>query len=260
MALSSNILHAQTPPLYITAGTEIEGDAIDPDTALNLGGYVEDGPPNWYVQFTQNDPPVGQTHTITLRAEYEEKISTIAHMVQSNTMQVIGETNMSLEPPSIGRATQQGSENVTYMREYLIWSTQPLTSNEQSNLYSFAPVLPGMFGLPTAANSNKGWEQILHARSKLWVAPTTLSPTIGFQSLLHESTWTNPEPFMCKDVYFSRIIYIATNADFSYDSSNMYLDIPACVETLAVVVDDSPDDVPFLTAMQRSYQAPAKVE
>ena len=260
MALSSNILQAQTPPVYITEGTEIEGDAIDPQTNLNLEGYVENGSPNWYVQFIQDSPPVGQTHTISLRAHYEQKISTIAHMVESNTMQVIGETNMALETPSIGRATQQGAENVTYMREYLIWSTQPLTANERANLYSFSPILAGMLGLPTASNSNKGFEQILHARSKVWVAPTTLSPTIGFQSLLHESTWTNPEPFMCKDVYFTRVIYIATNADYAYDQSTMYLDIPAVVETLSVVVDDSPDDVPFLTAMQRSYQAPAKVE
>jgi hypothetical protein len=260
MALTSNILNASTPPLYITSGTEIEGDAIDPDTLLNLSGYVDDGPANWYVQFTQTDPPTGQVHEITLRAYYEEKISTIAHLVSDNTMQVIGETNMALEPPSIGRATQVGSENVTYMREYLIWSTQPLTGNERANLYSFSPTLPGMTALPGANNSNKAWEQIIHARSRVWVAPTTISPQVGFQSLLHESTWTNPEPFISKDLYFQRVIYIATNADFAYTSANMYLDIPACEETLSVVVDSKPEDVPYLTALQRSYQGPAKVE
>jgi len=156
---------------------------------------------------------------------------------------------------------------LTYMRDFTIWSVEPLTSFDLGNLWSDAivrqsagPNMPGFLNVGGSLSTT----QMLSSQSRLFVHDGQLSSRVGFMRELFSQVGGMGETAAAPHIYCTRVIsgqfetapkQIDTVLGSSFTSDKFWISIPPSWELLNVGLIE-PDDLEYLTYMQRSVQAP----
>lgn len=159
-------------------------------------------------------------------------------------------------------------QSLTYMRDFTIWSVEPLTNIDRSNLWSDGitrqSITPNM---PSQGGSNGGsmtTTQMLSSQSRLFVIDGSLSSRVGFMRELFQQMGGMGETAAAPHIYCTRLMSgqfttIPRNRPAgvgqSFSSDAFWISWPASWELLNVGII-TPDDLEYLTYMQRSVLAP----
>lgn len=162
--------------------------------------------------------------------------------------------------------------NLTYMRDYTIWSVEPLTNEDLNLLYS-SPILrqaatPNMPSLASNGGS-MSTTQMLSSQTRYYTADASLSGRVGWLKEMFSQQGGMGESAAAPHIYCTRVIagQISTPSEDEVvaalgggDGSNwkgtkFWISFPPSWEILNVGVIE-PDELEYLTYMQRSVLAP----
>jgi len=167
--------------------------------------------------------------------------------------------------------TAMKTSSLTYMRDFTIWSVEPLTSTDLSLLWSdgitrqsATPNMPFFID----SSGSMSTTQMLSSQSRLFVHDSGLSPRVGFMRELFNQMGGMGETAAAPHIYCTRVISgqfettprstqsggttITGNA---FDPDRFWISVPPSWELLNVGIIE-PDDLEYLTFMQRSVLAP----
>jgi hypothetical protein len=160
------------------------------------------------------------------------------------------------------------AQSLTYMRDFTIWSVEPLTDIDMNNLWSDGitrqSITPNM---PAFGGSNGGsmtTTQMLSSQARLFVIDGTLSSRVGFMRELFNQMGGMGETAAAPHIYCTRLISGQmttaaragpTGTTTSWAADRFWISWPASWELLNVGIIE-PDDLEYLTFMQRSVLAP----
>lgn len=161
--------------------------------------------------------------------------------------------------------------SLTYMRDFTIWSVEPLTSADLDNLWSDGinrqSITPNM---PMWINSSGSMSttQMLSSQTRIFVHDSGLSPRVGFMRELFAQMGGMGETAAAPHIYCTRVISGqftmtprattiggTTSTGNAFDTDRFWISIPPSWELLNVGII-TPDDLEYLTYMQRSVLAP----
>ena len=157
--------------------------------------------------------------------------------------------------------------SLTYMRDFTIWSVEPLTNSDLSNLWSDGIVKQSITpNMPAFVNSGGSMSttQMLSSQSRLFVHDGALSSRIGFMRELFAQVGGMGETAAAPHIYCTRVISgqfetapqtIDAVLGQSFSNDKFWISIPPSWELLNVGLIE-PDDLEYMTYMQRSVQAP----
>ena len=158
---------------------------------------------------------------------------------------------------------------LTYMRDFTVWSVEPLTDIDMNNLWSDGIVRQSITpNMPAFGGSNGGsmtTTQMLSSQSRLFVIDGSLSSRVGFMRELFNQMGGMGETAAAPHIYCTRLISgqmttcpktgaggVVGNA---WSTDRFWISWPASWELLNVGIIE-PDDLEYLTFMQRSVLAP----
>ncbi|AXH78388.1 MAG: hypothetical protein [Circular genetic element sp.] len=156
---------------------------------------------------------------------------------------------------------------LTYMRDFTIWSVEPLTESDLGNLWSDGIVRQSITpNMPAFGNSSGSMSttQMLSSQSRLFVHDGQLSSRVGFMRELFAQVGGMGETAAAPHIYCTRVISgqfetapqtIDATLGNSFSADKFWISIPASWELLNVGLIE-PDDLEYMTYMQRSVQAP----
>lgn len=169
-------------------------------------------------------------------------------------------------------ATAMNTESLTYMRDFTVWSVEPLTEADLDNLWSDGIVRQSITpNMPHLINSNGSMSttQMLSSQSRIYVTDTALSGRVGFLREMFHQIGGMGESAAAPQIYCTRVISGqfectprattiggTTSTGNAFDADRFWISIPPSWELLNVGLI-TPDDLEYLTYMQRSVQAPA---
>ena len=160
------------------------------------------------------------------------------------------------------------ARSLTYMRDFTIWSTEPLTEGDLGALWSdgivrqsITPNMPNFYN----ATGSMTTTQMLSSQSRLFVLDGNMSAIVGWMRELFNQQGGMGETAATPHVYVTRVISgqfttapqtIDGVAGDSFSADKFFISIPPSWEILNVGMIE-PDDLEYLTYMQRSVLAPA---
>lgn len=161
--------------------------------------------------------------------------------------------------------------SLTYMRDFTVWSVEPLTSLDLNNLWSDGivrqSITPNMPGFVNSSGS-MSTTQMLSSQTRIYVHDSGLSPRVGFMRELFAQQGGMGESAAAPHIYCTRLISGqfettprstqsggVTATGNAFDADRFWISIPPSWELLNVGII-TPDDLEYLTYMQRSVQAP----
>jgi len=165
------------------------------------------------------------------------------------------------------RVRDSTSLNLTYMRDFTIWSVEPLTDSDLGNLWSDGTVKQSVTpNMPAFVNSGGSMTttQMLSSQSRLYVHDGQLSSRVGFMRELFAQVGGMGETAAAPQIYCTRVISgqfqcapqtIDALLGYSFSADKFWISIPPSWELLNVGLIE-PDDLEYMTYMQRSVQAP----
>ena len=165
------------------------------------------------------------------------------------------------------RTKDTSSLNLTYMRDFTIWSVEPLTASDLDNLWSDGIVRQSITpNMPAFINSGGSMTttQMLSSQSRLYVHDGQLSSRVGFMRELFAQVGGMGETAAAPHIYCTRVISgqfqcapqtIDATLGNSFSADKFWISIPPSWELLNVGLIE-PDDLEYMTYMQRSVQAP----
>lgn len=157
--------------------------------------------------------------------------------------------------------------SLTYMRDFTIWSVEPLTEMDLNLLWSDGIVRQSATpNMPNFVNSTGSMTttQMLSSQSRLFVSDTSLSGRIGWLRELFNQQGGMGETAASPHVYVTRVVSgqfdtapktIDGIIGTSFSADKFWISIPPSWEILNVGMIE-PDDLEYLTYMQRSVLAP----
>lgn len=166
----------------------------------------------------------------------------------------------------------RANSNLTYMRDFTIWSVEPLTDQDLNNLWSdgitrqsITPNMPN-FG---ALGGSMTTTQMLSSQTRLFVGDSGLSSRVGWMREIFAQMGGMGETAAAPHIYCTRVISgqmkttpkttitDAGTPDTTTDwvASKFWISFPPSWELLNVGMM-TPDDLEYLTYMQRSVLAP----
>ena len=167
--------------------------------------------------------------------------------------------------------TAMKTASLTYMRDFTIWSVEPLTAIDLNLLWSDGIVRQSATpNMPFFVNSNGSMTttQMLSSQSRLFVHDSGLSPRVGFMRELFNQMGGMGETAAAPHIYCTRVISGqfettprstqsggTTQTRNAFAADNFWISIPPSWELLNVGIIE-PDDLEYLTYMQRSVLAP----
>lgn len=159
-------------------------------------------------------------------------------------------------------------DSLTYLRDFTIWSTEPLTETDLGNLWSDGIVRQSITpNMPNFINSSGSMTttQMLSSQSRLFVGDSSLSGLVGWMKEIFNQQGGMGETAATPHVYCTRVVSgqfstapqtIDGVAGNSFSADKFFISIPPSWEILNVGMIE-PDDLEYLTYMQRSVLAPA---
>ena len=160
------------------------------------------------------------------------------------------------------------ARSLTYMRDFTIWSTEPLTQDDINSLYSDGIVRQSITpNMPNFYNSTGSMTttQMLSSQSRLFVHDGSLSSLVGWMKEIFNQQGGMGETAATPHVYVTRVIAgqfttapqtIDGVVGISFSADKFFISVPPSWEILNVGMIE-PDDLEYLTYMQRSVLAPA---
>lgn len=205
----------------------------------------------------------------------QQRIDLTGYLQTGSAIVPMGSASQRASVPQLpGRwDTRYAGYNLTYMRDYTIWSVEPLTQDDITNLYSTAilrtsitPNMPSYFG---STGGSMTTTQMLSSQTRYYTADSSVSSRIGWLKELFNQQGGMGESAASPHVYCTRVIagQMSTpsnnevlgatgSADTNaWSAQKFFLSIPASWEILNVGVIE-PDELEYLTFMQRSVLAP----
>lgn len=164
------------------------------------------------------------------------------------------------------------SNNKTYMRDFTVWSVEPLTQLDLGNLWSDGIVKQSITpNMPNFGNvgGSMTTTQMLSSQSRLFVGDTSLSSVVGWMREVFNQMGGMGETAAAPQIYCTRVIsgqFLTTpkltqdaagqqQTTTAWPASKFWISFPASWELLNVGML-TPDDLEYLTYMQRSVLAP----
>jgi len=227
----------------------------------------------WTFEYLQMVPGTLDTDEggCTFRLYNEQRIDLSGFLQLGAAYAPLGSTSQRAGVPQLpgnwfDRETT--AKSLTYMRDFTIWSVEPLTSFDRSLLYSdgivrqsATPNMPN-FGITTGSMTTT---QMLSSQSRLFVGDGTLSSRVGWLREIFNQMGGMGESAAAPHIYCTRVISgqfrttprttgLGTTTAFSADK--FWISFPPSWELLNLGMM-TPDDLEYLTYMQRSVLAPA---
>lgn len=155
---------------------------------------------------------------------------------------------------------------LTYMRDFTVWSVEPLTDIDLNNLWSDGiirqSITPNMPSFGAGPGGSMTTTQMLSSQSRIFVMDNALSSRVGFMRELFNQMGGMGETAAAPHIYCTRVLSgqfttvpRGTPGGRDWGASQFWISWPASWELLNVGII-TPDDLEYLTYMQRSVLAP----
>jgi hypothetical protein len=213
----------------------------------------------------------GDVGGVSFRAWNEQRIDLTGLLQLSAAYVPLGSVSQRAGVPQLpgNYLDKSAAGSLTYMRDFTIWSVEPLTNIDRGNLWSDGitkqSITPNM---PSQGGSNGGsmtTTQMLSSQSRLFVIDGSLSSRVGFMRELFQQMGGMGETAAAPHIYCTRLISgqfttpprarIGGVVSTSWANDAFWISWPASWELLNVGII-TPDDLEYLTYMQRSVLAP----
>lgn len=211
---------------------------------------------------------------VSFRAYNEQRIDLTGYLQLGAAVAPMGSASQRASVPQLpsrweGRFT---GFNLTYMRDYTIWSVEPLTDEDRNLLYASpvtrqgaTPNMPHVF----ANNGSMSTTQMLSSQTRYYVADANLGGRVGWLRELFNQQGGMGETAAAPHIYVTRVIagQISTPssdeilngtgsaATVAWSVDKFFISWPSSWEILNIGVIE-PDELEYLTYMQRSVLAP----
>ncbi len=245
---SIDTLKVMFAPLYFTpAGTNIQNtpvgndeyDSMADDGDGSYGGQME-GISDWRM-----DTSVKAGDVYQLRFYSQQEIDLIGLFQQGISLAPLGIQSQRTEPSAWGEARMADD----YAREYVVWSTAPLSSTDRANLTaSFSPTPPYYDG-------SLHPEQVVYGYATTWTHPNFISSKVGFSTIQNKYNFGFGDMVAAPKLYITRLYIFSGQLEASSGGVPAYLDIPFSCEVMRAVQVE-PDDLDYFQQMARSLQPP----
>jgi len=244
---------------------------------FKLAGGLSPHTNDWTFDFLQMTPGTGNSEPggCTFRCFNEQKIDLTGLLQLSAAYAPLGSASQRAGVPQLPGdwfTPVRANNNLTYMRDFTIWSVEPLTDLDLSNLWSdgitrqsITPNMPN-FG---SRGGSMTTTQMLSSQSRLFVGDNTMSQIVGWMREIFNQMGGMGETAAAPHIYCTRVISgqfkttprttisdggIPTTTQ-AFVSGKFWISFPASWELLNVGMI-LPDDLEYLTYMQRSVLAP----
>ena len=245
------IMHkAYFPPVYLASGSTFGSTgatAVQTVPTGAWGSFGAAGPLNG-GEYIGTLTAAASEYDWTLRRTVEIDVSGLT--AQDLVEIAIGTTAQRTAPPSMASDGRKG-----YIREFIIWSTQPLIETDINNLIAtFSPTMPNMHGSDGQSGSMTT-AMIFGGRADTFVCDSSLDAQIGFLRLIQNSNFGMGDPFVNTRLFCTRLLYGNAAPPTNSNWSGFYVNIPASWELCNAVLAE-PEELEFLTTLRRSLIPP----
>lgn len=240
------------PPFYWTAATTYDG--VQPSSSGSYGGYLgnaagHDG--GWEGGLTIGAGATFSGGVLTngnIYAKFwnEQEIDLIGLFAQGKTLTPLGINTQRTEPLAAGEAKDAD----LYARQFVFWTTQPLSSDDRQNLLaSFSPTPPYFDG-------DLHPEQVIQGYSETFVQSLqNVGAKVGFLSGIQRDNLGFMDTIASPKLYCTRLLVVSGTLRNTNDGVPLYIDIPFSCEFMTVV-EQEPDELELFTNITRSLQPP----
>lgn len=270
-------------PITMYAGADFDNGQTIPNTgnfsltsAARISG-ANAGMNAWvWEQLTMSAPSSnGYAGGVAFRAYNQQRIDLTGYLQLGAAVAPMGSASQRASVPQLPSRwdTRFAGYNLTYMRDYTIWSVEPLTQEDRDLLYATSitrqgatPNMPSVFIL----NGSMSTTQMLSSQTRYYVADSSLGGRVGWMRELFNQQGGMGETAASPHIYCTRVIagqistpssdevaaatgVPATSTAWSVDK--FFISWPSSWEILNVGVIE-PDELEYLTYMQRSVLAP----
>jgi len=202
----------------------------------------------------------------------QQRIDLTGYLQTGSAIVPMGSASQRASVPQLPSRWDGTNYSLTYMRDYTIWSVEPLTQDDINNLYStpilrtaITPNMPSYFAIGGSMTTT----QMLSSQTRYYTSDNSLSGRVGWLRELFNQQGGMGESAASPHVYCTRVISgqmstpsqdevaAATGVTDSnaWSAQKFFLSIPGSWEILNVGVIE-PDELEYLTFMQRSVLAP----
>ncbi len=235
-------------PLYITPTTTV-GNLSLSTTRVNIDGPVSpsgaSGDKTGWQGYNVNRS--GSTALTIQGTFWHQTRYDLAGLYREGKCLVpLGSTVQRSEPFSMG---PRNTDNNQYVRDYVLWTTEPLTETDLDRLRGLSSAPPYFETDAEPATMNPS--QIVSGQVSTHIAKTDIPAILGFQVPIHESALGFGDTVASPYLYCTRVVHVYNHTS----STGFWIDIPstACIMS---VIEDEPDDLLFLTKAVKSLDPP----
>ena len=244
---------------------------LNPNSTLN-----QENCNDWVWQSLVLTPPTSNSLPggLEFRAYNQQRIDLTGYLQLGAALSPMGSASQRASVPQLpGRwDTRFAGFNLTYLRDYTIWSVEPLTQDDLDLLYSSAVLRQGATpNMPffVANGGSMNTTQMLSSQTRYYTADAAISNRVGWLKEMFSQQGGMGESVASPHIYVTRVIAgqaSTTSADEvlaatgsastnNWGADKFWISIPPSWEILNVGVID-PDELEYLTFMQRSVLAP----
>lgn len=239
---------------------------------FKLSGSLQPHTNDWTFDFLQNtknsnaDAPGG----CTFRLFNQQKIDLSGLLQLGAAYAPLGSASQRAGVPQLPGDwfnRESAQKSLTYMRDFTVWSVEPLTDLDLNMLWSdgisrqsATPNMPNFQGISGSMTNT----QMLSSQSRLFVSDGGLSSRVGWLREIFQQMGGMGETAAAPHVYCTRIISgqfttAPTRVDGvignAFSADKWWISFPPSYELLNLGMM-TPDELEYLTYMQRSVLAP----
>ncbi len=212
---------------------------------------------------------------VSFRCWNEQRIDLTGFLQMGAALAPLGSASQRAAVPQLpGRwEARSAATSLTYLKDFTIWSTEPLTTADKNNLYSSAALKNSITpNMPAYASSGGSMSttQMLSSQTRYYTADSAVSSRIGFLRELFAQMGGMGETAASPHVYVTRVVIgqfstastdevnaaLGTSGTINdWTADKFFIAIPSSWELLNVGIIE-PDELEYLTYMQRSVLAP----
>lgn len=244
-------LKALQDPIYLTINSTIGGTALTATGLLNgpvvanpTGGSSATG----WIGYDVNRAVITATNQYITGTFYHQTRYDLAGLyAEGKCLVPLGSTVQKSEPWSMG--PRREPDNDQYVRDYVLWTTEPLTDTDLDRLRELSSAPPYFDTDAEPATMNPS--QVVSGSVSTHITKTDIPSILGFLVPIHESALGFGDTVASPFLYCTRVVYIANRVS----ASSFWIDIPSSAAIMSVV-EDEPDDLLFLTKAVKSLDPP----
>lgn len=236
-------------PLYFTANSTVGGVAFNTNQ-MNISGPVSAGGSTGDLHGWRGHrvSRTGTSSDLVLQGTFvhETRYDLAGLYREGKVLVPLGSTVQKSEPLSMGL---RHSSNNQYARDYTLWTTEPLTDDDLDRIRGLSSCPPYFETDAQPATMNPS--QVVSGQVSTHTAKTDIPPIVGFLVPIHESALGFADTIASPYLYCTRVVFVYNNAS----SLAFFVDIPSAAQIMSVM-EDSPDDLIFLTDAAKSLDPP----